>query len=499
MNKHSTQSALQGLQPEQLWHYFAAIAAIPHGSGNEAALADYVRRLAADAGYASRQDSAGNVFLYVPPTPGFENSPVVVLQAHLDMVCEKNDDCDFDFTCSGIQLVRDNEWIRADGTTLGADNGIGMAAALAAAFSPPCVHGPLEILLTADEERGLKGAMCFDPAWLSGRILLNLDSEKTGAVCIGCAGGGRVTVRLPVTVMPVPDGYAAVSVRISGLRGGHSGLNIHENRGNAVKLLARLLTTLRTMDISLCSLSGGDKHNAIPREAAAVLSFPRGQVQDVHSRLNAAYAELSQGCPQEPAMIMSIADIGPQQQTVARSHCVSILDLLHALPSGVLAMSTDIRGLVETSCNLASVCMNGPSVAIELMPRSSHSFGLDGVTGQIQAIAGLAGGACFQETPYPGWQPRLQSPLLHCAETVHEQLFGRKPILEATHAGLECGIIGQKCPGMDMLSCGPDIVDCHSPAEKVLIPSVEKFWLLLCGMLENIAKKSGAAYNAQTH
>jgi dipeptidase D len=489
MNILNLPSALAGLQPELVWRYFAAIAAIPHGSGNEAALADYVCRLAAAAGYACKRDSAGNVCLYVPPSPGCENSPVIVLQGHLDMVCEKNDDLDFDFMRSGLELVQDNGWIRANGTTLGADNGIGMAAALAAAFTPGIAHGPLEILLTADEERGLKGAMDFAPSWLSGRILLNLDSEKTGAVCIGCAGGGRVTVRLPLSRKPVPASHAAVAVRISGLRGGHSGLNIHENRGNAVKLLAGLLNTVRSMDISLCSLTGGDKHNAIPREAAAVVSLPWSQIEQLRMRLDTAYGALARGCQQEPAMMMSSTEIEPQQEAASCGHLSRMLDVLLALPSGVLAMSTDIPGLVETSCNLAAACMQDSMLHIDLMPRSSQILGLDAVTAQIQAIAGLAGGSCSSETPYPGWEPRLNSPLLHCVEMVHQKLFGVTPRLEATHAGLECGIIGQKCPGMDMLSFGPDIADCHSPAEKVLISSVEKFWLLLCGVLEYIAKK----------
>lgn len=295
MNKHNIPAALNGLQPEELWSYFADISSIPHGSGNESALADYVCLVAREAGVACRRDSAGNVYLYVPASPGCETAAVVVLQGHLDMVCEKNDDLDFDFMRSGIQLVRDNGWIRANGTTLGADNGIGVAAALAAAFSPGIVHGPLEILLTADEERGLKGAMNVEPSWISGTTLLNLDSEKTGSVCIGCAGGGRVTVQLPVFFEKVPDMHAAVALRINGLRGGHSGLNIHENRGNALKLLASLLHAIRTMGVSLCSLTGGDKHNAIPREATAILSLPRKHIEDLRLRLNGAYAALLGG------------------------------------------------------------------------------------------------------------------------------------------------------------------------------------------------------------
>ena len=494
MQQHGMPTAIDGLEPELLWRFFADIAKIPHGSGNEPALIEYVRSLAGSAGYDFKQDNAGNVCMYAPSSPGCEQAPVVVLQGHLDMVCEKNDNHDFDFMRSGIQLVRDNDWIRANGTTLGADNAIGVAAALAAAFLPGIVHGPLEVLLTIDEESGLHGAMNLDPALISGGILLNLDSEKTGAVCIGCAGGGRVTVRIPLFFADFPDTHTAVALRIFGLRGGHSGLNIHENRGNALKLLACLLESVRDMDIALSCIAGGDKHNAIPREATAILRQPRRCIDELRSRINSAYAALVHGCPQEPSMKMSLSEIEPQQQGISGFHFCPLLDVLHALPSGVLAMSMDIQGLVETSCNLASARIQGSFFEIELMPRSSHMVGLDTVTSQIKAIAALAGGACCCETPYSGWRPDLQSPLLNCVDSVHEELFGMKPYREATHAGLECGIIGQKCPGMDMISFGPDIAECHSPSEKVCISSVGKFWLLLCGVLEKIAKQGISAY-----
>ena len=495
MNTHTKATALEGLQPELLWRFFSDIAHIPHGSCNESALADYVSTLATADGYACMRDIAGNICLYVPSSPGFEHAPVVVLQGHLDMVCEKNNDLEFDFTTSGLQLVQDNGWIRANGTTLGADNGIGMAAALAVALTPGIVHGPLEIFLTVDEERGLKGAMNLDPSCISGRILLNLDSEKTGAVCIGCAGGRRVTVRLPVFFETIPDMHTAVALRIYGLRGGHSGLNIHENRGNALKLLTCLLDAVRDMDIALSSFAGGDKHNAIPREATAILSLPRRDIEDFGLRINSAYAVLVRGCPQEPSMMMSLTDIEPQQQGISGLHFSCMLDVLLALPSGVLAMSRDIPGLVETSCNLASAGMQASELSLDLMPRSSHMLGIDSVTSQIKAIARLAGGSCCCETPYPAWYPDLQSPVLGCVESVHAELFGVKPQREVTHAGLECGIIGQKCPGMDMISFGPDITDCHSPSEKVSISSVEKFWLLLRGVLEKIAKQGVSIYN----
>jgi len=411
------------------------------------------------------------------------------------MVCEKDSELDFDFSASGIQLVRQGEWIRANGTSLGADNGIGIAAALAAAFSPTSIHGPLEILLTLEEETGLKGAMKLDPALLSGRILLNLDSEKTGAVCIGCAGGGRMTVRLPLHFTDSFPGHAALALRLDGLRGGHSGLNIHENRGNAVKLLVQLLSSCQAIKTSLFTLAGGDKHNAIPREATAVISLPAEALAQFRAKIRQQFELMRLAYPQEPSMALSVQEAQPLTQAIAPVVFKRILNLLQGLPSGVLAMSRDIPGLVETSCNLAAVRIRGVYLEIELMPRSSHPQGMEQVAAQINAVSELAGADCSSEIPYPPWQPDLQSPVLQCVDEVHEKLFGCRPQREATHAGLECGIIGKKCPDIDMISFGPDISDCHSPFEKVNIPGVEKFWLLLTGVLEWIAKKSVSPYN----
>ena len=354
-----TTAAIEALQPEALWRYFAHICSIPHCSGNEHALGDFICAQATAAGCAYKKDAAGNICLLAPATPGYEKAETVILQGHLDMVCEKDSECAFDFTSSGIQLVRQGEWIRANGTSLGADNGIGVAAALAAAFSPHCIHGPLEILLTLDEETGLKGAMKLDPVLLSGRILLNLDSEKTGAVCIGCAGGGRMTVRLPLHFTEPFSGHAALALRIDGLRGGHSGLNIHENRGNAVKMLAHLLASCQEIKTSLFSLAGGDKHNAIPREAMAVISLPAETVAPFRTKILQQFELLALSHPQEPSMALSVDETELKTPTIPPVVFKRILNLLLGLPSGVLAMSRDIPGLVETSCNLAAVRIQG--------------------------------------------------------------------------------------------------------------------------------------------
>lgn len=488
--------AVELLQPEALWRYFADICSIPHCSGNEYALGDFICRRVRERGFTFKKDAAGNICLYIPSTPGHERAETVILQAHLDMVCEKDGDCAVDLATTGIELVRDGEWIRANGTSLGADNGIGIAAALAAAMSPQCVHGPLEILLTLAEETGLKGAMKLDPALLSGRILLNLDSEKTGAVCIGCAGGGRMTVRLPLHVTHTFSEQAAMEVRIDGLRGGHSGLDIHENRGNAVKLLAQVLAPCQDMKTSLFTLAGGDAHNAIPRQAMAVIGLPVARVGAVRSGIQKQFDLCARHYSHEQALALGMREIRPMPQAVPPVVFKRILNLLLGLPSGVLGMSRSIAGLVDSSCNLGAVGIQGIYFEAELMARAAGSQAMAEVAAQVNAVAELAGADCTSEIPYPGWQPDPESNVLRLVDEVHEKLFGCKPQRHATHAGLECGIIRKKCPGMDMISIGPDIVNCHSPSEKVHIRGVEKFWLLLTGVLERIARETAAPHTA---
>ncbi len=489
MTEAGMTSAIEHVQPEALWGYFERICSIPHDSGSEYALGEFICGLARDAGCSFKKDAAGNICLYVPATPGYEKAETVILQGHLDMVCEKHSGHDFNFSSDAIQLVRQGEWIRANSTSLGADNGIGIAAALAAAFTKGVHHGPLEILLTIEEETGLKGAMKLDPALVSGKILFNLDYEKTGVVGIGCAGGGRMTVRLPLHFIDAFPGHTTLSLRLDGLRGGHSGLNIHENRGNAVKSLTYLLASCLPMKTALFSLAGGDKLNAIPREATAVISMPAESVERFRSDIMQSFDLLSRALPHEPTAALSVEETEAQPQAVPPVVCSRILNLLQALPSGVFAMSREIPGLVETSCNLAAVCIRDVFLEVELMPRSSHSRGIDQVSAQINAVAELAGADSESEVPFPEWQPDLDSKILKVVDEVHKELFGALPQREATHAGLECGIIGKKCPGIDMISFGPDIKDCHSPSEKVFIPGVEKLWLLLTGVLDLIAKK----------
>lgn len=482
--------ALIGLRPQTLWGLFAQIVGIPHGSKHETLLATHLRQVAGDAGFTVVQDEAGNMGITVPATKGYEHSPTVVLQGHLDMVCEKNEDVEFDFARDAIRVVRGGDWIKAQGTTLGADNGIGVAAAFAVALSDDFVHGPLEILLTVDEETGLNGATRLSPSLVTGRILLNLDSEKAHTVCIGCAGGGGVTTQLPLDWTEVPQGAVGVQLKLTGLRGGHSGLDIHENRANAIKLMSRSLSALKGLEIALADFRGGDKHNAIPREAIAVVALPIGNVSQLHSMVSDLHKSFQVEFPHEREMQSIVTPATLPPQVVGKKSFETLVTMLLAFSNGVLAMSQEMPGLVETSTNLATAHLKDGVFTVHNSSRSSVPQALKATMDQVVAVAQLAGATHRVVEPYPGWRPNTDSKLLHIVENVYQELFGRRPTREATHAGLECGVIGKKLGTMDMISIGPDIVNAHSPQEAVSVISVEKFWRLLTAVLARIAQGS---------
>jgi len=488
-------NALKGLKPEKLWELFVQITSIPHGSKNEALLIDHLRKMANEAGFEVKQDDAGNLCISLPAAPGYEKAPILVLQGHLDMVCEKNEAVNFDFTKDAIRLVRDGDWLKAEGTTLGADDGIGVAAALAVALSGDLIHGPLEILLTVDEETGLTGAMGLSPSLIKGRILLNLDSEESNTVCIGCAGGGGVTTHLPLKWKDTPPGSAGLELKLTGLQGGHSGLNIHENRGNAIKLMAQCLLILKKLDVSLASFKSGDKKNAIPREATATLALPEKHMEKAQKMITERLWAFRDEFPHECNIHISTSKVSPPKKVLSRSSFEIVVNMLMAFPNGVLSMSREMPGLVETSNNLASACIKGETFITHNTPRSSLPRALQTTLDQIISVSNLAGANNRLENPYPGWQPHPNSRILFILEEVHKELFGNYPKRMATHAGLECGIIGKKFQDMDMVSFGPDIVNAHSPEEAVKISSVERFWKLLVGVLDKVAK---GAYQKKT-
>jgi dipeptidase D len=466
---------LESLDPRSLWSHFASLAAIPRPSGQEERAAAFVIGVAERAGAKVRRDARGNIVARVPASPGRERAATVVLQSHLDMVCEKNRGVAHDFERDPIHPRLDGEWVRATGTTLGADNGIGVAASLAAATDPAVVHGPLELLFTLDEETGLTGAAQLDPAILSGRILLNLDSEEDGTIFVGCAGGEDTLIDLPVSWTEAPAGEA-FRLEVSGLKGGHSGLNIVENRGNALKLLARILDAAIESGVAfdLASVAGGSKHNAIPREAEAVLVGGREGIE----RLARASREvfLTELAGIDDGLAIAAAGADRPKRVLSPASRDSLVRLMMALPHGVLGMSRDIPGLVETSSNLAVVAEREDAVRVVTSSRSSIASALTGVLDSIRASVRLTGASFQRKDGYPGWKPNLDSKALEVVRAVYRDRWGRDPHVTAIHAGLECGLLGERVPGLDMVSFGPQIEGAHSPDERVSVPSVARFW-----------------------
>jgi len=484
-------SPLDNLEPRLIWKHFDDIRRIPRPSKHEEQVRQHVIDWAAARGFEVRSDAVGNVVVCVPATAGHESAPTVVLQGHLDMVPEKNRDVEFDFLTDPIQVRVVDDYVYATGTTLGSDNGIGVAAAMAVADDADAVHGPLELLFTIDEETGLTGAMELEADLIQGRILINLDTEEDAALYIGCAGGADENIALEVRREPAAGGSEPLRIAVRGLRGGHSGVDIHENRGNAVKFVARTLKHLveSGIDLQLVNVDGGSKHNAIPRESDAVVFVPSGseaEVRRIASEAAEALAiEFGGIDPKQKIEIESA--VGEVRQPLSRADRDRLLDSLLACPHGVLAMSRAVPGLVETSNNLAVVETGDAEIKITTSSRSSVMPSLKATLDQVAAVFRLAGGKVHVSDGYPAWTPNPDSPILKTTVGVFEREFGSKPEVKAIHAGLECGLIGEKFPGMDMVSMGPQIESPHSPDERVQISTVERFYRLLKATLAEIA------------
>jgi dipeptidase D len=456
-------SILENLEPKLLWKHFDEIRKTPRCSKHEEKIREYVENFAKQHDLKYKTDKIGNIVILKPATSGMEKKPVVILQGHMDMVCEKNSDVDFDFANDPIKLKRDGDILSADGTTLGADNGIGLAATLAILEDTTLKHGPLEGLFTVDEETGLTGAFAMKSDMLTGKILLNLDSEDWGVLTVGCAGGGDSQVELPFKTQSINGNLQSMLVKVSGLRGGHSGVDAHEQRGNAVKL------------------------NAIPREAYAKVSMDKAEKDTFISCLKAEQKDiLGEIKPIDPKFAVDVEDIGKLDTAFDKNSQDTLLNLLHGLPHGVDKMSYDIQGLVETSTNLATVALKGNNVVIGLSSRSSIKSALQDFRDRIRAVAMLSGAKTSEEEPYPGWKPDLDSKILALSKKVYKDMYNEDPVIEAIHAGLECGIIGEKFPGMDMVSIGPTIKYPHSPEEQVHISTVDKFYKLVLKILEEV-------------
>ncbi len=477
------------LEPTPVWSHFDRILKINRPSKHEELMREHVLAIAAKHGLEADVDSAGNVVVRKPGTTGHENAPVTILQAHLDMVQEKNSDVAHDWASDPIRPRRDGDFIKATGTTLGSDNGIGVAAMLALLEATDLAHGPLELLFTIDEETGLTGAAELDGSLLRGRRLINLDSEEEGTLTVGCAGGKDSTLTLPIETAPAPAG-TGLAIALRGLKGGHSGVDIHLQRGNATQLLVRALEAAHAEHpMHLAELRGGNAHNAIPREAHATLVVPEAGrdafVAALEAELGAIQAEYR---PAEPDLAWTIGPAEVEEIWTDES-AAAALRLTAALPHGVMAMSYDIPGLVETSTNLATVRRKNGALEIGMSSRSSVASALSALTRKIRAAGELAGCDVREGDGYPGWQPNMDSELLAVMKELHERVLGFAPEVGAIHAGLECGIIGEKVPGMDMISFGPTIQFPHSPDERVEIATVGRFWDLLTATLEELAQR----------
>ncbi|MDE6525953.1 MAG: aminoacyl-histidine dipeptidase, partial [Muribaculaceae bacterium] len=431
----------------------------------------------------------GNVVMRKPATAGKENAPTVVLQSHMDMVCESNDK-NFDFTTQPIRTIVDGEWLRADGTTLGADNGIGMAASLAVMVDDSLVHGPVEALFTVDEETGLTGANNLGDGMLSGSILLNLDSEDDAEIFVGCAGGVDTTCLFSYKRSFAPTDFHYFKIEIGGLLGGHSGGDIHQGRANANKLLARFLYQLSLEhEVSLCEIDGGNLRNAIPRAAHAIFGVDTSRKEQVRVAFNKFVADVEgEYAGLETGMKFELSTTDRPEYSVDSDTTRNLIEALYSAPHGVISMSRDLEGLVETSTNLASVKMQPDNkILVTTSQRSSVESRKWDIAYQVEALFRLAGAEVTHGDGYPGWAPNMNSPIMHIASEAYEELYGVKPAIKAIHAGLECGLFLQKYPHLDMVSFGPTLRDVHSPSERMHIPAVERFWGQLTRTLEKVA------------
>jgi dipeptidase D len=468
------------------------ISQIPRCSGEEEAIQSALEALARDKGLETRRDKVGNLVIVVPATAGCESSPTVVLQGHTDMVCEKNSDSSHDFSTDPIDVACDGEWVTANGTTLGGDNGIAVAAALAMIDDPPAKHGPLELLFTVDEERGLTGAAGVELHMVTGKLLLNMDSEEEGFVTVGCAGGGDTRMVLSPVREPLAPGWETAHILVKGLAGGHSGIDIHENRANSIRCLARVLDRVREAlgDLRLVTFRGGSMRNAIPREAFSVVAFPAGRRPEVEVVCREVQADLeAEFGPTDPglAVIVEEAPADAPSESWTQKDTAAVLTLALATPTTVIAMSRDIAGLVETSTNLGVVEMREEQLHFVSCTRSSLSSARDQVRQSLRALGEAVGAEVAFEGSYPGWNPNLESPLLATFQRVHQQVTGKEAEVMAIHAGLECGILGERFEGMDMISFGPDMTGVHAPGEKLSVPSTQRFYALLKALLEELA------------
>ncbi|MDO4164241.1 MAG: aminoacyl-histidine dipeptidase [Bacteroides sp.] len=480
------------LKPAGVFHYFEEICQVPRPSKKEEKIIAYLKAFGEKNNLETLVDEVGNVLIKKPATPGLENRKTVVLQSHVDMVCEKNNDVKHDFLTDPIDTEIDGEWLKAKGTTLGADNGIGVATELALLADDSIEHGPLECLFTIDEETGMTGAFALKEGFMNGNILLNLDSEDEGELYIGCAGGVDSVADFTYQEVDVPTGYFFSKIQVKGLKGGHSGGDIHLGRGNANKILNRFLNqTFKKYDMYLCEIEGGNLRNAIAREAHAVIALPEADKHALRADLNVFAAEVqAEYNVVDPDLQLLMESEAARAKAIDKDTTKRLIQAIYATPHGVYAMSQDIPGLVETSTNLASVKMKpNHIIRIETSQRSSITSAKQDIANMVRTVFEMAGAEVSFGDGYPGWKPNPHSEILEVASESYKRLFGVDAKVKAIHAGLECGLFLDKYPSLDMISFGPTLQGVHSPDERMLIPTVQKFWDHLLDILKNIPEK----------
>ena len=480
------------LKPAAVFHYFEEICQVPRPSKKEEKIVAYLKEFGKKHNLETKVDEVGNVLIKKPASRGMENCKTVVLQSHVDMVCEKNNNVSHDFLTDPIETIIDGEWMKANGTTLGADNGIGVATELAILADDTLEHGPIECLFTIDEETGLTGAFALKEGFMNGDILLNLDSEDEGELFIGCAGGIDSVAEFNYYEADVPDGYFFCKIEVKGLKGGHSGGDIHLGRANANKILNRFLTlAFNKYDLYLCEIDGGNLRNAIPREAHAIIAIPEANKHDLRTDLHVFTAEVqAEYAVTDPDMELILSSEPARAKAIDADTTQRLLQTLYAVPHGVYAMSQDIPGLVETSTNLASIKMKpGNIIRIETSQRSSTASSKQDIANMVRTVFEMGGAVVTFGEGYPGWKPNTHSEILEIATASYKRLFGVDAQVKAIHAGLECGLFLDKYPSLDMISFGPTLQGVHSPDERMLIPTVEKFWLHLTDILKHIPEK----------
>ncbi len=482
---------MKSLKPAEVFRFFDEVNKIPRPSKKEEKMIAYLQKFASERGLECKVDETGNVLIRKAATTGMEDRKTVILQSHMDMVCEKNRDVEFDFENDAIQTVVDGEWLKAKGMTLGADDGIGVAMELALLDATDIEHGPIECVFTRDEETGLSGAFGMQPGFMSGDILLNLDSEDEGQFFVSCAGGAGTSAEFDFTPIDAPQDYFFFELKVKGLTGGHSGDDINKKRANANKILARFLyNSLEKYDLYLCDIQAGGLHNAIPREAAAVCAIPMKDKESIRVDWNIFAADVEEEYSvTEKTMQFELQSESAQPKAVDRVVARNLIWALQAVHNGILSMSQDID-LVETSSNLASIrLVEGNKIVIKTSQRSSILSARHNMSNTIKATFELAGAKVEVGEGYPGWKMNPNSKILQIVVETYKELFGKEPKVLGIHAGLECGLFSEKYPGLDMVSFGPTLRGVHSPDERLLIPTVAMVWDHMKTILKNIPKK----------